>query len=166
MADDRGSENTVRIEREFDVPPSLVWQMWTEPEHFAAWYGPDGASISVATMDVRVGGSRRVCMEVGAGGTTRRMWFGGEYLEVEPHQRLVYTDSMTDEHGSVLSPADLRMPPGHPATTEVHVDLDDLGGRTRMVMRHVGVPDGSPGAAGWQTAFDRLTAHLDAGTRS
>jgi uncharacterized protein YndB with AHSA1/START domain len=134
--------------------------MWTEPEHFAAWYGPEGASVPVATMDVRVGGRRRVCMEVATGDTTMRMWFGGEYLEVEENRRLVYTESMTDEEGIVLSPSDVGMPPGHPATTEVHVDLVDLGGRTRMVMTHAGVPEGSSGAAGWSAAFDRLATHI------
>ena len=101
------------------------------------------ASVPEVTLDVRVGGHRRVCMQVGAGDTARRMWFGGEFLEVVEHERLVYTDSMTDEHGRVLSPADLGLPPGHPATTEVHVDLADLGGgRTRVVMTHIGVPEG------------------------
>jgi len=30
--------------------------MWTEPEHFKAWYGPDGVTVPVAKMDVRAGG--------------------------------------------------------------------------------------------------------------
>ena len=83
----------------------------------------------MVTLDVRVGGVRLVCMEVTRGGTPMRMWFAGEFLEVVENLRLAYTDAMTDEDGTVLSPADLGMPPGHPATTEVHVDLVDLGGR-------------------------------------
>lgn len=155
--------DVVRIERTYDASPSLVWRMWTEPEHFAAWYGPEGGSVPEVTLDVRVGGHRRVCLEVGAGDAARRMWFGGEFLEVLEHERLVYTDAMTDEHGRVLSPADLGLSPGHPATTEVHVDLADLGdGRTRVTMTHVGVPEGSPGATGWHTALDRLTTRLEA----
>src|SRR5829696_722730 len=93
MAEDHVARNGVRIERTFDVPPSWVWRMWTEPEHFAAWYGPDGATVPVASMDVRVGGSRRVCMEVTTGDGTRRMWFSGEFLEVVESRRLVYTES-------------------------------------------------------------------------
>ena len=61
--DDRGSEQAVVIERDFDAPVELIWQMWTDPEHFKAWYGPTGAAIPVAKMDVRVGGTRLVCME-------------------------------------------------------------------------------------------------------
>src|SRR5215213_3647640 len=61
MSDQHGPENAVRIERSIDAPVALVWQLWTDPEHFKAWYGPEGATIPVATMDVRVGGKRLVC---------------------------------------------------------------------------------------------------------
>jgi hypothetical protein len=54
------------------------------------------------------------------------------------------------------------MPDAHPTTTEVTVELEDLGGRTKMVMTHVGVPADSPGAAGWTMALDKLAAHLTA----
>lgn len=53
------SQDSVTIERTLDAPVALVWQMWTEPDHFASWYGPTGARVSVAEMDVRVGGHRR-----------------------------------------------------------------------------------------------------------
>jgi hypothetical protein len=47
-------------------------------------------------------------------------------------------------------------------TTEVRVGLEDVGGRTKMVMTHAGVPSGSPGVAGWAMALDKLTAHVAA----
>ena len=166
MTKARGSQDAVVIERTLDAPAELIWRMWTEPEHFAAWYGPHGASIPVARMDVRVGGTRLVCMQVETPRGAMTMWFTGEYLEVVPHQRLVYTESMADENGNVMSPADLGMPAGHPTTTEVRVELDDLGGRTRMVMTHSGVPADSPGAAGWAMALDKLAARLTAGSHS
>ena len=62
MTDDDSSEQAVVIERSFDAPVDLIWKMWTEPEHFKEWYGPTGARIPVAKMDVRVGGSRLVGM--------------------------------------------------------------------------------------------------------
>ena len=92
-----------------------------------------------------------------------QMWFTGEYREVVENQRLVYTESMSDENGNVLSPSDMGMPDGHPTTTEIIVELEDLGGRTRMVMTHVGIPEDSPGAAGWTMALDKLAAHLKLG---
>jgi uncharacterized protein YndB with AHSA1/START domain len=91
-----------------------------------------------------------------------QMWFTGEYREVVENERLVYTESMSDEHGNVSSPSDMGMPEGHPMTTEVRVELEDVGGRTKMVMTHAGIPGDSPGAAGWAMAFDKLAAHVEA----
>jgi uncharacterized protein YndB with AHSA1/START domain len=161
MADDNGVQDAVVIERTFEAPVDLVWQMWTDPEHFAAWYGPEGASVPVAQMDVRVGGTRLVCMKVTTPDGPKAMWFTGAYREVVTNERLVYTESLSDEHGNVVAP-DPGVPDGHPTTTEVRVELEDLDGRTRMVMTHVGVPDDSPGAAGWAMAFAKLSARVAA----
>ena len=158
MTDDDSSNNLV-IERIFQAPPK-IWRMWTEPEHFAAWYGPGGASIPVAKMDVRVGGKRLLCMEVTTPNGAMQMWFTGEYLEVIENQRLAYTDSMSDEHGNVLSPQQAGMPEAHPTTTEVRVELERVNSATRMVLTHVGLPAGSPGAVGWAMALDKLDAVL------
>jgi uncharacterized protein YndB with AHSA1/START domain len=162
MADDSGSPNTVVIERTFEASADLVWRMWTEPEHFAAWYGPLGATIPVARMDLRVGGTRLICMEVTTAKGTMQMWFTGVYREVVENKRLVYTESMSDENGNLLSASAMGLPEGHPTTTEILVELDDLGGRTRMTMTHVGVPEDSPGAAGWTMALDKLATHVAA----
>lgn len=162
MTDDSAAQDAVVIERSFDAPAELIWQMWTEPEHFKAWYGPDGATVPVAKMDVRVGGSRLVCIEMDTPGGLMQMWFTGEYHEVVANQRLIYTESMSDENGNVLSPPDMDMPGGHPATTEVIVELQDLGGRTKMVVTHTGIAAGSPGAAGWAMALSKLAAHVEA----
>jgi uncharacterized protein YndB with AHSA1/START domain len=164
MTDRNGSQDAVTIERHFAAPVDLIWQMWTEPEHFAAWYGPDGATIPVAKMDVRVGGTRLVSMEVPTPDGPMRMWFTGEYREVVENERLVYTESMSDENGNVLAPSELGMPAGYPTTTEVRVELEDVGGHTRMVMTHAGVPGDSAGATGWTMALDKLAAHVAAQT--
>lgn len=162
MTDKSGSQDAVVIERTLDAPVELIWQMWTDPEHFKAWYGPDGAAIPVAKMDVRVGGTRLVSMEMQTPNGPMQMWFTGEYREVVENERLVYTESMSDENGNVLSPSDMGMPESHPATTEVVVELEDLGGRTKMVLTHLGIPEDSPGAAGWTMAFDKLAALVEA----
>ena len=162
MTDTDGSLPAVVIERSFDAPVELIWKMWTEPEHFKEWYGPAGAQIPVAKMDVRVGGSRLVGMAVETPGGPMQMWFTGEYREVVENQRLVYTESMSDEDGNLLSPQDMGMPEGHPSTTEVRVELEDLGGRTKMVMTHAGIPSDSPGAIGWTMALDKLAAYVGA----
>ncbi|HEY3670445.1 MAG TPA: SRPBCC domain-containing protein [Acidimicrobiia bacterium] len=162
MTDDVTSNDAMVIERSFDAPVELVWQMWTDPEHFRAWYGPDGATIPVANLDVRVGGSRHICMEIHTPDGSMQMWFAGEHREVVENERLVYTEAVSDERGTMPSPTDAGTPQGHPATTEVHVELEDLGGRTKMVLTHVGIPSDSPGATGWTMALDKLAAHITA----
>jgi uncharacterized protein YndB with AHSA1/START domain len=100
-------------------------------------------------MDVRVGGARLVCMKVQTPDGPMTMWFAGEYREVVDNERLVYTEFMSDEHGNASSPA-----------TEVRVELAEADGRTTMVMTHVGIPAGSPGAVGWTMALDKLDAYV------
>ncbi len=158
--DAAAATDQVVIERTFEAPVSRVWQMWTDPEHFGAWYGPTGATIPTVEMDVRAGGRRHLCMAFETPQGRREMWFVGEYLEVGEPSRLVYTESMSDAQGNVLSPQDMGMPAGHPTTTTVTVELEDLGDRTRMTMTHAGVPADSPGAAGWNMAFDKLAEIL------
>jgi uncharacterized protein YndB with AHSA1/START domain len=162
MVDRTGSEDAVIIERTLDAPVPVIWQLWTNPEHFKAWYGPTGASIPVAKMDVRVGGTRLVCMEVTTPNGPMQMWFTGEYLEVTENERLVYTESMSDENGTVTSPADMGMPESHPTTTQVRVELEDLGDRTKMTLTHLGIPSESPGETGWIMAFEKLADYVSA----
>jgi uncharacterized protein YndB with AHSA1/START domain len=158
MGDAVVSEDALVIERTFDAPVEVVWRMWTDPDAFKAWYGPEGATIPHAELDVRVGGIRRVCMAVQTPGGPMRMWFAGEHREVVPMKRLVYTESMTDEDGNAMTP------PGsgddHPSATEVRVELQSLGERTSMVLTHIGIPADSPGATGWSMALDKLTATI------
>jgi len=158
------TDNTasVRIRRIVAATPETVWRLWTQPADFAAWYGPDGSTIPVATMDVRVGGARLLCMEVPTPQGPRQMWFTGTYLEVVENRRLVYTDSMSDAHGNVMTAEQLGMPAGHPTTTEVHVELEPAPTGTRMTLTHIGIPAGSPGDVGWTMALDKLDAHLQA----
>jgi uncharacterized protein YndB with AHSA1/START domain len=164
MTDSAKPTDAVVIERTFDAPVALMWQLWTDPEHFKAWYGPTGATIPVAKMDVRVGGSRLVGMEVQTPDGPMQVWFTGEYLEVVENKRLVFTESMADEDGNVVSPASMGMPAHHPTTTEVRVELQDMAGQTRMIMTHLGIPSDSPGAAGWVMAFDKLAAYASSRT--
>jgi uncharacterized protein YndB with AHSA1/START domain len=160
MTDTNDPTRSVVLERSLDAPVELIWQMWTDPVHFKAWYGPTGAAIPVAEMDVRVGGTRLVCMEMQTPNGLMRMWFTGEYREVIEHARLVYTESMSDETGRVMSPSEMGMPEGHPTTTEVHVEFEDVDGRTKMVLTHHGIPSDSPGATGWTMALDKLALHV------
>jgi uncharacterized protein YndB with AHSA1/START domain len=149
MPEAPSTDDAVVIERSVAAPASSVWRMWTDPALFAEWYGPDGAVVTVVEMDVRVGGARTVDMEVSTPSGPRRMRFTGEHREVVDSQRLVYTESVVDDQGGT-SPA-----------TEVVVVLTAVGDGTRLVLTHRGVPAGSPGAAGWEMALDKLVARGD-----
>ena len=157
MSNSTISKDAVVMERIFDAPVELIWQMWTQPEHFKKWYGPRGFTVPVAQMDVRVGGKRLVCMEMQKPDGSMKMWTTGEYIEVIPNQRLVYTESMADENGNVVT----RSENDYPITTEVTVLLEDLGERTKMVMTHAGVPVDTGANAGWEQAFDKLADYIE-----
>lgn len=162
MGDSTISKDAIVIERIFDAPVDLIWQMWTRPEHFKKWYGPQGFSVPVAEMDVRAGGKRLVCMERQTPEGSMKLWTTGEYLEVVSNQRLVYTESPADENGNVVSPSVYGMDDDeHPATTEVSVLLEDLDGRTKMTMTHAGLPSNEGANAGWEQAFDKLADHIE-----
>ncbi|MEM8878042.1 MAG: SRPBCC domain-containing protein [Pseudomonadota bacterium] len=151
----------VKITRTFDAPIELVWDMWTNPDLFRTWYGPNGMSVPTVEMDLVVGGTRKVCMEMTSPERTMRMWFIGVYKEIVRPSRLVYTESMCDADGVIISPQSMGMPDGHPDITEVIVDLSESDGRTLMTMVHIGVPEGSAGEGGWTQAFDKLADALD-----
>jgi len=95
MTDDNGTRDAVVIERSFQAPVDLIWRMWTDPDHFRQGFGPEGATIPVAKLDVRPGGSRLVCMEMQSPEGLMQMWFTGEFREVVENRRLVYTESVS-----------------------------------------------------------------------
>jgi uncharacterized protein YndB with AHSA1/START domain len=160
VVDSSTYQESVVLERVFDAPIDLVWKMWTDPVSFKAWYGPAGATVPVAELDVWPGGRRRVCMAAGP----REMWFMGQHLEVTEPTRIVYTETLADEHGNPISPESLGMPAKTPGTTEVTVVLADVNGATRVTLTHAGVPAESGAAGGWNAAFDKLAAELQAAT--
>lgn len=160
MSNKAASKDEIVIERIFNAPVELIWQLWTQPAHFKNWYGPQGASVPVAEMDVRVGGKRLICMQMQRPNGVMKMWSTGEYKEIVPNQRLVFSESMSDENGNVMSAADMGMPEGFPVTTEVIVVLEDLGGRTKMTMSHVGMSAESGAGGGWEQAFSKMEEYL------
>jgi len=158
MADSTTHKESVALERVFAAPIDLVWKMWTDPLSFKAWYGPAGATVPVAELDVRPGGPRRICMAMGS----TEMWFTGRHVEVSEPKRLVYTETIVDEDGNPISPESLGMPPETPGTTEVTVVLNEVNEGTRVMLTHAGVAAESGAARGWSGAFDKLAAELRA----
>jgi uncharacterized protein YndB with AHSA1/START domain len=149
----------VVIERVFDAPRELVFRAWTEPEHFAKWYGPNGFTTPHCVLDVRVGGRLQFCMRHPQMGD---IWNGGRYQIIDPPSRLVYTNYLADEDGNKVPPSQYGIEEGFPEETTVDLRFEDLGGgTTKMTMRH-SIPSEMAGHAGegWRQSFDRLGEHL------
>ena len=119
-----------------------------------------GATIPAADMDVRVGGRRRIAMEMATPNGAMQMYFAGEYREVNPKSRLMYTETMADADGNAMTAEQMGMPAGAPVETSIIVQLEDLGARTKMTLTHVGVPADSPGGQGWAMAIDKMEARV------
>lgn len=147
----------VEIERMFDASSEIVWKMWTNANRFETWYGPNGFSIDVIKMDVVVGGEQLVCMIMPDG--ENQMYTTGFYKEVIENKKLVYSDSPCTEEGEILEPEAMGMPKGMHMETEVTIELIESEGKTKMIMKHAGVPEGARG--GWNQAFDKMAIAID-----
>lgn len=80
---------SVNFSRHYNVSPEKVWRAWTDPEVLAKWFGPDPEGVvSLADMDVRVGGQYHIRFGV-PGGEEHDV--AGVYQEVVPHQKLVFS---------------------------------------------------------------------------
>ena len=74
------------ITRLFDAPVDLVWEAWTNPEHIANWWGPDGFTNTIYQMDLRPGGEWNLTMH-GPDGTDYKN--KSIFKEVIPRKKLV-----------------------------------------------------------------------------
>jgi len=92
-----GKEQFV-INRTFAAPLDIVFQMWTDPTHFAAWLPPTGFTMQFLKCDIRPGGGAFYCM-TGAGDV--KMYGRTHYLEIEKPHRIIYTQQFCDEHENI-----------------------------------------------------------------
>lgn len=150
------------IERVFDAPRELVWKAWTEPERVMRWWGPKGYTTPVCKIDFRVGGTSLNCMR---GPDGKDIWSTGVYREIVELERIVCTDSFADADGNVVSASHYGMPDSIPLEMLVTVTFEDVDGKTKMTLRHTGLPVGEmiDGAnQGWSESFDKLAEMLAA----
>lgn len=155
-------DNEIIFTRELDAPRELVWRAWTDPDWYKRWWGPEHFTCPVATLDVRPGGRWHSAMQDPDG---NRYWSTGAYREVVPFERLVMTDSFSDEEGNIISAAQYGMGDDIPLEMLTTVLLEDIGGnRTRMTTISYAMPEGPirEGAiAGWTTSLDKLENVLE-----
>lgn len=154
---DRSKENQIAVSRSFDAPLEVLWKAWTDPKHFMKWYGPQGFTTPSCEIDLRVGGRHLWSMKSPNG---MQMYFTGTYKEIVPMDRIVYTDSLSDAEGNVMSPSAMGMPEGSPETMDVTVTFAHEDGKTTVTVNHVGHGDADHAGVGWEQAFDKLTAVL------
>jgi uncharacterized protein YndB with AHSA1/START domain len=110
------SDQEIRMTRVFDAPRALVFEAMTRPEHVREWWGRlgEGYSVPVCEIDLRVGGKWRFVNRHPHGEAT----FYGEYLEIAPPGRVVFTEIFADFPDSV---------------SVVTSELTEENGKTRFV---------------------------------
>ena len=148
------------ITRVFDAPRDLVWKAWTDPEHLQRWWGPGGFTSPTCKVDLRVGGTYLFCMRSPDG---KDFWSTGVYREIVPPERLVCTDAFADEQGNVVPASHYGMGGDWPLHMLLTVTFEEYAGKTRMTLRHAGLPTGEMGDlanAGWNESFDKLGKSL------
>lgn len=150
------------ITRVFNAPRERVWRAWTDPEHFARWWGPRHFTCPVARLDLRVGGRYHVAMRSPEG---QDFWSTGTYREIVAPERLVYTDSFADADGNAVPASHYGFPADFPFEQVVTVTLEALGpSQTRLTLRHAGMPVGEHGelaSQGWNESLDKLAAAVE-----
>jgi uncharacterized protein YndB with AHSA1/START domain len=109
------TDEQILITREFDAPRHLVYKAWTTPELVKRWWSGRQGEMTVAEIDLRVGGRWRYVM-VADGGF--EVAFNGEYLEIVPNERIVTTQVYE------------AMPDGEPTLNTV--TFTEVDGRTTL----------------------------------
>ena len=146
------TDTQIKITREFDAPTHLVFRAWTTPELIERWWSGERGEVTVAEVDLRVGGAWRYLMTANEG---FEVGFHGEFHEIVPNERLVNTEAYDTGPGSE-----------HAAATEptvVTTTFEDVEGRTLLTqvvechtpeVRDMIVQSGME--AGMQESMDRL----------
>ncbi len=143
------------LDRVIDVPPALVWKVWTTPEHLVHWFCPRPWSVSHCEIDLRPGGAFRTTMRSPEGQEHPNE---GCYLEVVPNERLVWTDALLSGYRPSANPfmtASLVLKPEGTGTryiaTAIHRDEE-----TRAKHEAMGFHEG------WGTVVTQMVDYIKA----
>jgi uncharacterized protein YndB with AHSA1/START domain len=140
---------TLIIKRMLNVAPELAFRAWTSPEHIQQWMRPEpGMVVPFAIMDLRVGGKFRIQMQNPDGEFFTAV---GEFREVQPPERLVYTwDWEKDGSGTEFGAVEGK-------TSLMTVEFLQRGKQTELVLMHTRfatVESRDSHAGGWGRAVD------------
>jgi uncharacterized protein YndB with AHSA1/START domain len=141
--------NTVRFHRVLRAAPEKVFRAFLDADALAKWLPPDGFTGRVHHMDAKVGGTYRMSFTNFTTGLGHS--FGGEYLELVPHERIRYTDRFDD--------------PNLPGQMQTTVTLTRVSCGTELNIVQEGLPAAIPPEAcylGWQDSLTLLTKLVEA----
>ena len=136
------------ITRLLNAPREVVFRAWTDPRQARQWWGPGTYPAAHLEMDVRPGGSWRICLRSTQGGPD--LWQGGVFREIVPPERLVFTFTWEEAGERGLE-------------TLVTVTFAEEGGKTRLVFRQAPFQSAEQRDGhqwGWNSSFDRLDKQL------
>jgi len=142
------SDRTVHLHRVLRCPPEKVYRAFTEPNALAKWLPPYGFVCTVQQHEARIGGRFRMSFHHFGSGSSHA--FGGEFLELVPHERIRYTDRFDD--------------PNLPGTMEVTVVLKAVSCGTELNVAQSGIPDLIPLEMcylGWQESLAQLATLVE-----
>jgi len=140
---DKQETGTVRLHRVFSAKPEKVYRAFLDADAMAKWLPPYGFTCKVHHLEPRVGGTFRMSFTNFT--TNKGHSFGGEYLELVPHERIRYTDKFDD--------ANL------PGEMHVTVRLKAVSVGTEIHIEQSGIPALIPVEAcylGWQQSLIQL----------
>lgn len=143
----RLADDELLITRVFDAPVSLVFALWSDPEHMKRWMGPNEFECPEVHIDFRVGGAYRAMIRSAEHGESL---FSGVYREIEPNKRLVFTFAWNDTG------------PSANIETLVTITFVERDGKTIQTFHQTpfrNVERRDSHVLGWSTAFDKQGAY-------
>lgn len=126
------NKNEVFIEETFNASIERVFEAWTNPERLMKWYAPEGCTIRFKKIEIETGGRFHSCVSNPQFGDC---WCIGEYKEIIPNSKIVFTMINADENGNPINPTEIGMDPDWPGETLVTVTLTEENGKTKLQLR-------------------------------
>ena len=134
---------TVRLHRVLRTKPEKLYRAFLDADAMAKWISPYGFTAKMHHLDVKVGGTFRMSFTNFSTGNSHS--FGGEYRELVPNERLVYSDKFDD--------------PNLPGEILVTFNLKAVSCRTELNIEQSGIPEVIPVEMcylGWQESLEQL----------
>jgi uncharacterized protein YndB with AHSA1/START domain len=125
------SPNAARLERTYDAPPELIWELWTTPAGLGEWFAPDGFESRVSELELRPDGQLRFTMTATAPEQVAFMRDAGVPLSVD--LRKTFTEVAPPARLAYRSLIDF-IPGQEPYEHLTIVDIEPAGDRTKVVM--------------------------------